>query len=415
MSPIPTALTIAGRNAAAERALSARCGAETTGIEVGRGDGPGPAAHVSACISMLFATILRELYALSLGELMNVLVTGAAGYIGSMLIEQLMRSDHVGAVCGIDFKAPPELLAGCPKLRWIQADVAGTDWVAPLQDARIDVVIHCAYQIRELYGSGRSRQQRWNIDGARRVFEFAFKQPSVARLVQLSTITAYGALASNSLDHPLTEDMPLAEDTYLYGMQKKQVEEVLAQAYEQLRPSTDVVVLRLASVSGPRGRFGLNRYGLLSTIAGRFPCLVCGRADWGRQYLHEDDIVAVLNMLVHAPAASGYQVLNVSPPDFLDAAALGRLFNKRVVALPPALLKALFSLTWHGSRGAMTTPSGAWRMLSYPIRVDGSRLTREYGYQYRFSSLQALLAREGRYAGPFAPAAGFAADRVRAA
>ena len=264
-------------------------------------------------------------------------------------------------------------------------------------------MIHGAYQIRELYGRGRSRQQRWNIDGARRVFEFAFGHRSVRRLVQLSTITAYGALAANSLDRPFTEEMPLTEDRYLYGVQKKQVEDVLAQTCQRLRPSTHVVVLRLASVSGPRGRFGLNRYGLLSTIAGRFPCLVCGRSDWGRQYLHEDDIVAVLGMLVDAPAATGYQVLNVSPPDFLDAAALGRLFDKRVIVLPPALLQSLFFLIWHASRGAVTTPRGAWRMLTYPIRADGSRLTRDYGYQYRYGSRQALVAQEGRYACPGQP------------
>jgi nucleoside-diphosphate-sugar epimerase len=204
--------------------------------------------------------------------------------------------------------------------------------------------------------------------------------------------------------------MSLAEDTYLYGVQKKQVEDLLWQSYQRLRPSTHVVVLRLASVSGPRGRFGLNRYGLLSTIAGRFPCLICGRSDWGRQYLHEDDIVAVLSMLAHASPATGYQVLNVSPPDFLDAATLGRLFNKRVVVLPPALLKALFSLTWHGSHGAVTTPSGAWRMLTYPIRVDGSRLTRDYGYKYCYSSLDALIAQKGRYASSLQPITHLATD-----
>ena len=95
--------------------------------------------------------------------------------------------------------------------------------------------------------------------------------------------------------------------------------------------------------------------------------------------------------------------MNVSPPDFLDAGALGRLFGKRVVVLPPRLLQALFLLTWHGTRGAMTTPGGAWKMLTYPIRVDGSRLTEAYGYAYRYSSLQALVAQEGRYAKPPQP------------
>jgi UDP-glucose 4-epimerase len=328
----------------------------------------------------------------------NVLVTGAAGYIGTMLIERFSEIASVGRINGIDLKERPARLASCTKLNWIRADVAGDAWVGSLRDEPIDVVIHCAYQIRELYGQRRQLQRRWNIEGARRVFEFALRRPSVRRLVQLSTVSAYGAFASGSERRLLAEDAPLLEDQYLYGVQKREVEALLEELYRELQPSTHVVVLRLASVSGPRGRFGLNRYGLLSTVAGRFPILVCGRRDWGRQYLHEDDIVAVLTMLTLAPPKDRYEVLNVSPPDYLDAAALGRIFGKRIIVLPPALLKTLFWLVWHGTRGALTTPSGAWKFLSYPIRADGSRLAQAYGYHCRYSSRQALEAREGRYA-----------------
>jgi nucleoside-diphosphate-sugar epimerase len=331
---------------------------------------------------------------------MNVLITGAAGYIGGMLVDQFAYSSSIQRLICIDIKERSARFKDHGKVRWIRADVAEDGWAAELRNEPIDVVIHCAYQIRELYGRGREQQRRWNIEGARRVFEFALGQALVPRLIQLSTVTAYGALATNALDRPFTEEMPLAEDTYLYGVQKRQVEDLLSQSYRQLRPSTHVVVLRLASVSGPRGRFGLNRYGLLSTIAGGFPALICGRRDWGRQYLHEDDLIAVLGTLVHLPPASGYQVYNVSPADFLDSATLGGLFDKRVVVLPPALLRSLFFLTWHGTRGMLATPRGAWRMLTYPIRVDGASLTRACGYEYRYSSLQALVAHEGRYARP---------------
>jgi nucleoside-diphosphate-sugar epimerase len=328
----------------------------------------------------------------------NVLITGAAGYIGTMLIERLSEIASVGRINGIDIKERPEQLASCAKVNWIRANVADDEWIGSMSDEPIDVVIHCAYQIRELYGPRRQRQRHWNIEGARRVFEFALRRPSVRRLVQLSTVSAYGAFASGSEHRSLAEETPLLEDLYLYGVQKREVEALLEELYRELQPSTHVMVLRLASVSGPRGRFGLNRYGLLSTVAGRFPILVCGRRDWGRQYLHEDDIVAVLAMLTLAPPTEGYQVLNVSPPDYLNAADLGRIFGKRIVVLPPALLKTLFWLIWHGTRGALTTPPGAWKFLSYPIRVDGSRLAQTYGYHYRYGSHQALEAQEGRYA-----------------
>jgi hypothetical protein len=63
----------------------------------------------------------------------------------------------------------------------------------------------------------------------------------------------------------------------------------------------------------------------------------------------------------------------------------------------------MFSLLWHGTRGAVTTPAGAWKFLSYPIRVDASHLQQAHGFQYRYSSLEALMAREGRYAEPPRP------------
>jgi UDP-glucose 4-epimerase len=329
---------------------------------------------------------------------MNVLITGAAGYIGSMMTRSLSQMDSISKIIGIDLKSAPNLYRNHHKIRFIQADIADDAWIEKIADEKINAVIHCAYQIRQLYGRKGEVQRRWNVDGARKVFEFALGTPSVRRLIQLSTVSAYGAHATNSVGDRLTESEPLNEDEYLYGVQKREVESLLRNLYDRYHPSTQVIVLRLASVSGPYGRFGLNRYGLVSTVAGKFPFLVGGRADWGRQYLHEDDVVAVIGMLTPLPPARGLEVLNVSPDDYLSVWDLGRVFGKRVLLIPPLLLRPLFWLLWHGTRGTITTPPGAWKFLSYPIRVDSSRLAEVYGYTCRYSSLEALLAETGNYA-----------------
>jgi nucleoside-diphosphate-sugar epimerase len=333
------------------------------------------------------------------GGKMNVLITGAAGYIGSMLLDAFGQLASVTAVIGVDLKPLPERHAAHPKLQWIQACVAEDTWIEAIRGEPIDVVVHGAYQVRQLYGAaGSALQQRWNLDGARRVFGFALGTPSVRRLIQLSTISAYGAKPTNVLEAPFTEAAPLAEDSYRYGAQKAEIEALLRRLYAASDGATHAVVLRLASVSGPYGRFGLNRYGLVSTLAGRFPVVPCGRGDWCRQYLHEDDLVDIITVIATAPPKAELEVLNAAPADYLTGADLARSLGKHAFTVPPPLLRALFALLWHGTRGIVATPAGAWRFLSYPIRADGTRLTRTYGHVYRYSSAAALLAQQGRYA-----------------
>jgi UDP-glucose 4-epimerase len=328
---------------------------------------------------------------------MRVLITGAAGYVGSILIQALELIDGVDAIVGVDLKPKPDRLVTTTKLAWIQADVSTDNWQAAARDYRVNAVVHLAFQIRQLFGRREETQRRWNIMGARKLFAFAFGEPSVRRLIHFSTVTAYGAHKSNSLAIRLCEDAPLTERDYLYGSDKREIEQLLEDAYAASEHRPHVVVLRCASIAGPYGRFAVGRFGIVSTLTSLFPFLPCGHADFGRQYLHEDDIAQIVALLLRAPSKEGYEVFNASPKDYLAAADLAALLGKRVITIPPVLLRGLFALGWRISRGRMPTPRGAWKFLTYPIAVDGSSLTDTYGYRYRFSSADALLARAGRH------------------
>lgn len=329
---------------------------------------------------------------------MKVLVTGAGGYVGSLLISALEQLDAVVEVIGVDLKARPDHLGACTKLSWIQADVSREEWISNVRGRRIDHVIHLAFQIRQLYGAEEEKQRRWNIDGARHVFGFAFSEPTVRRVIHFSTVSAYGAGAANRVHDRIGEETPLAETEYLYARHKKKIEELLRSSSVRSDGTRQVIVLRCASISGPYGRTKLGRFGIVSTLTSVFPLLPCGRADFGRQYLHEDDIVDIALTVLRAPINPGIEVYNASPEDYLTAADLGRLLGKRPFIVPPVLLRMAFAALWRMSRGRIPTPPAAWKFLTYPIAVDGARLTRAYGYRYRFSSREALLAERGRYA-----------------
>jgi UDP-glucose 4-epimerase len=328
---------------------------------------------------------------------MRVLITGAAGYVGSVLIDALQAMDKVTGIIGVDLRPRPDRLAGNAKIAWIQADVSSDDWQAAAREHGADAVVHLAFQIRQLYGRKQQIQRRWNVEGARKVFAFVFAEPSVRRLIHFSTVTAYGADPGNRMAACFRESAPLRERDYLYGSHKREIEGLLERAYAASDKSTHVVLLRCASISGPYGRFALGRFGIVSTLTGLFPFLPCGRADFGRQYLHEDDAASIVGTLLSAAPKRGYEVFNASPEDYLAADDLASLIGKRTVIVPPALLRGVFALAWHGSQGRVPTPKGAWKFVSFPIAVDGTALTRTYGCRYQFTSADALMARAGRH------------------
>src|SRR5690606_36890987 len=129
------------------------------------------------------------------------------------------------------------------------------------------LVVHTAWQIRTLYGKGKE-QWRWNVEGSRAVFQFAFSTPSVTKLIHFGTASTYSARASNRLDDLFTEQDPIRDDDYLYAKEKAAAEAVLAEERQKAKRNIPVVVVRPAAVTGPRGRYMRARFGLQSALAG---------------------------------------------------------------------------------------------------------------------------------------------------
>ena len=74
---------------------------------------------------------------------MRVLVTGGAGYIGSVVTEQLVKDDHEVVVYDSLYKGHREAVVS--GARFVEADLRDRDTlVETLRDAKIEAVIHMA-------------------------------------------------------------------------------------------------------------------------------------------------------------------------------------------------------------------------------------------------------------------------------
>ncbi len=340
----------------------------------------------------------------------TILITGAAGYIGAMLVEQFVKRTDIERIIGIDKEPVPDNFRNEPKLVYLHLNTAD-EWEAQARTYHPDIVIHTAWQIRELYGD-QATEWKWNIGGSDKVFDFALGEKSVERLVYFSTVASYGSYPSNSVDHRYTEDEPFRKTDYRYAEEKRIAEEHLKEKYGKSDAHAAVAVLRPAAITGPRGRFMRIRFGLQSALSGSLKgqksflydlislwvSWVPVTPKWLRQYIHEDDVVDIVEQLAFGEKVSGYEVFNICPPGpVVLGSDMAKAVGKRMLPIYPWMVRLAFFWMWHLTRGCIPTSPGSWKGYSYPIAVDGSKVTRVLGYRYRYAGPDAFQYTDGAY------------------
>lgn len=342
----------------------------------------------------------------------TILVTGASGYIGAMLVKRFDALDSVERIIALDKEPMPELLEECEKVVFLQINTA-EKWQEQVASYEPSIVIHAAWQIREIYGD-RERSWKWNIDGSDAVFDFCFEHSFIKKLIFISSIASYGAFASNTVDTFFTEENPLRESTSLYAEEKRISENHLHQKYELYHhenPQLSIRILRPASITGPRGRFMRDSIGLQSVLRGELTTtplqkflsfmtmFVPVTKHWLRQFIHEDDVVSVIEHLAFAQEDVGtLDTFILCPPgEVVKGKDMARLVGKKAIVLPPVLIRIVFFFAWHLTFGRIPTAPGSWGAYSYPIPVDGGKLSRLTGYTYQHNGTDALEYTDGVY------------------
>ena len=345
----------------------------------------------------------------------KIFITGGAGYVGVMLAQKFAARSDVERIFCLDKEEMPEILDGEKKIEWLTMNTAD-EWEGVVEKFSPDIVIHTAWQIREMYGK-KELQWKWNVDGSDKVFDFAFSHSSVKRLVHFSTVASYSARKDNTLEHRFTEEEPFRESDYLYAEEKRIVEKHLKEKRDAARErlgekAPSVFIIRPAAITGPRGRFMRIRFGLQSALSGQLTqspihrmismmvSFVPAPKKWARQFVHEDDITDVAELFSFTEVSgSSYEVFNICPSgDVVLAKDMAKLVGKRVMPVTPLMVRIAFFVMWNLTRGRVPTSKGGWKSYSYPILVDGSKVTKMFNFKYKCDSKTAFSKIDGRYA-----------------
>ena len=267
-----------------------------------------------------------------------VLVTGAAGFIGSALSRRLLSDYEDIRVIGIDsitdyydVNIKYGRLAELEKMsrgRWkfVKASIADRDALENIfSSENISVVVNLAAQAGVRYSiTNPDAYVESNLIGFYNILEACRHHP-VEHLVYASSSSVYGS----NKKVPYSTDDKVDNPVSLYAATKKS-NELMAHAYSKLYdiPSTG---LRFFTVYGPAGRPDMAYFGFTDTLVAGETIKIFNYGNCKRDFTYIDDIVeGVVRVMRHAPERSKgedglpvppYKVYNIgnnNPENLLD-------------------------------------------------------------------------------------------------
>lgn len=223
---------------------------------------------------------------------MRTLVTGAAGFIGSALVDRLLEDGH--DVVGIDDLSSGQrsnLAAadGHDRFGYVEQSIVSADLAALLDDVKPEVIFHLAAQISVKRSvDDPELDSDVNVVGTVRLAEAA-RKAGVRKLVHTSSGgSIYG---KNPPGYPTTEDMPV-DPSSPYAASKV-CGEVYLNMFRNLY-DLDCSHIAPANVYGPRqdphGEAGVVAIFAQALLAGR-PTKIFGDGSDTRDYVYVDDVV----------------------------------------------------------------------------------------------------------------------------
>lgn len=268
----------------------------------------------------------------------NILVTGAAGFIGYNLCNKLISQglqvtgiDNLNDYYDLTLKIERLKKLGISKIskdgsssknfNFFKIDLNEKNKISEIvANYKIDVIVNLAAQAGVRYSiENPEAYLHSNCNGFASILEVA-RENDIKNLIYASTSSVYGL----NTKMPLSEDMPTEHPMALYAATKKG-NEMMAHAYSHLFgiPTTG---LRFFTVYGPWGRPDMALFLFTEAILKEKPINIFNNGEMIRDFTFVEDITESISRLIDKPAETDKN-WSSDDPDISTSSAPYRIFN----------------------------------------------------------------------------------------
>ena len=228
---------------------------------------------------------------------MKILVTGAEGFVGRAICEQMSVESHE-----IFKLISPRGVSGKNAENTFKADISDGEQMHKVNfPEKIDVLIHCAGLAHQFGDTAWEDFEKINVRGSANVCELAIRLQA-GHFIQISSVSVYG---KNQTGRIVTEENVCKPEGF-YGLSKFKAEKAVREICSA--NGVNLTILRLATVigEGDQGNFAK----LLRAIA-RKRFVWIGRGKNLKSLIYKDDVGQACRIL-SAKKRNGAEIFNIS-------------------------------------------------------------------------------------------------------
>ncbi|MGX6443481.1 SDR family oxidoreductase [Neobacillus sp. K501] len=303
---------------------------------------------------------------------MNVLITGASGYLGRNLVKKLAKLNQF-QIFAADIR---DNGINDPFVTFVKLDVRSPDVNEVMRLNKIDTVIHLASIVTPGKKSNRDFEYSVDVLGTENVLK-ACVENGVKRIILTSSGAAYGYHEDNA-EWIKEEDPIRGNKEFAYSYHKRLVEELLAK-YRVEQPQLEQVIFRIGTILGD------NTNNQITALFEKKVLLGISGSKSPFVFIWDQDVV---ECLVKAITESKRGIFNVAGDGALTIDEIGEILNKRVLRIPAGLVAGMLfilkrlNLTQYGEEQV--------NFLRYRPVLDNQQLKTNFGYTPKKTSKQAF-------------------------